>query len=406
MNERRTRVLHIVRQLDHGGIENWLLHVFRHMPRDRWEIDVLVHETRPGALDEEARSLGVSIMPGPAPSRLTAYTRNFRDVLRAGPPYDVVHSHVHHFSGYTLELARRAGVPVRIAHSHSDSSAADESARGARRLYLRAARRMLERVPTDRLAASTEAALALFGPSWSTGARDRVLPYGIDLRPFHGSPDGSGLRKTLGLPPGAFVVGHVGRFHPEKNHAFLLDVITDVCRRDGDVVLLLVGTGPLRPEVEDLAVSRGLGGRVFFAGERNDVPDVMCGAMDVFLLPSLFEGLPMVGIEAQAAGLPCVFSTLVTREISVVPPLTRYLPLGDPASWATAVLAAKEHRADRTSPTALLDGSAFDVRTCVDVLADVYTRSPGAPGSTRGRLGTRLRGDPHPPAEHHEEVER
>jgi glycosyltransferase involved in cell wall biosynthesis len=378
-----TRVLHIVGKMDRGGVESWLVQLLRHVDRSRVRMDVLVHSASPGALDGEARELGAEIINCPDPSRPVTYARNFLDVLRRGPGYDVVHSHVHHFSAFPLELARRAGVPVRVAHSHSDMSAVHRSAGPARQAYLGTARRLLRSVPTDRLAASTAAGRALFGPSWTRNRRDRVVHYGIDVQRFHAALDSDALRRELGLPAGSLVVGHVGRFEREKNHAFLVDVMTDLSRRDENVVLLLVGTGSLHREIEELVAARGLGRRVLFAGPRSDVPDLMRGAMDAFLLPSFYEGLPIVGIEAQEAGLPCVFSDAVTRETSIVPGLTRYLPLGDPELWATAVLALRGRAGSSRSGGTCLEGSSFDVRTCVDTLAGIYTGAP----VTAGRRG-------------------
>lgn len=391
MTDQALRVLHIVGRLDRGGVETWLLQVLRHMDRARFHSDVLVHSETPGALDREAQRLGASIIPCPAPSRPFTYARNLLDILQREPGYDVVHSHVHHFSAFPLALARWAGVPIRVAHSHSDRSSVERSARVTRRMYFRATRGLLRFVPTDRLAASAAAGSALFGPGWGRDERDRVLHYGTDLTRFRGRVDPSGLRHSLGVPEGSFVLGHVGRFEQVKNHAFLVDVMTEVAHRDRDVVLLLVGTGPLLPQVEELVRARGLGGRVIFTGSRSDVPELMRAAMDAFLLPSLYEGLPVVGIEAQAAGLPCIFSSAVTRESSAIPELTQYLGLDDPCPWADAVVKLKAHGGPRQSRTSCLEGTSFDVRASVGALMDVYAVNPArhanhAARKCRGRL--------------------
>jgi len=375
------RVLHVVGSLNRGGVETWLLEVFRHIDRSQFAMDVLVHSAAPGALDDEARAVGVSIVPAAESSQPARFARRFLATLRTSPGYDVVHSHVHHFSAYPLELARLAGVPVRIAHSHSDTASVQRAASRVRRLYFASARQILGRVATHRLAASMPAGRALFGPEWPTRAGDRVLHYGFDFGRFQEDLDGAAVRRDLGIPPQAFVIGHVGRFHPVKNHPFLVEVMVEVARRVPDAVLLMVGDGPTRPQIEDLVTARGLSGRVVFAGPRSDVPEIMRAAMDALLVPSLYEGLSIVAIEAQAAGLPCLLSDTVPREVSVVPQRTRFLSLDAPAStWADAVLQTRTQGGGRRSGPEELMTSSFGIDSCLAALAEVY-----APGSSPSR---------------------
>jgi|SRR6266550_4819351 len=163
---RRIRILHIVGGMGRGGVETWLMHVLRHADRERFQMDFLVHTAQPCPYDEEVRALGGNIIPCLDPARPWSYARNFRRALAAQGRYDIVHSHVHNYSGYVLRLARRAGVPVRIAHSHLDSTPGDAAANARRRLYLALARRWIRRHATTGLAASGKAADALFGPAW------------------------------------------------------------------------------------------------------------------------------------------------------------------------------------------------------------------------------------------------
>jgi glycosyltransferase involved in cell wall biosynthesis len=146
----------------------------------------------------------------------------------------------------------------------------------------------------------------------------------------------------LGIPPDAFVIGHVGRFDEQKNHLFLVEIAAEVAKREPKMRLLLVGDGLLRPKIEQKIAQLGLTDRTIFAGSRHDVPRLMLSAMDVFLFPSLYEGLGLVLIEAQAAGLPCIFSDVVPEEADLVKPLIRRFSLSEPASvWADAILAER-----------------------------------------------------------------
>ncbi len=254
------RVLHVLGALNRGGVENWLLHVLRKLDRDRFRLDFLVHTTSSGVFDEEIRALGGAILHCPQPSRAWSYARRFRRLLREHGPYDVVHSHVHHYSGFVLRLARRAGVPARIAHSHTTSGGGWRVEGGGRRNtlhpaellrqgYLALMRYWLTRHATVCLSASRQAHEALFGPANGHDQGHRVLPCGIDLEPFRVKVDAAAVRAEFGLPPDGFVLGHVGRFAACKNHNLLVAITAEILRRIPNVYLLLVGDGELRSDV-------------------------------------------------------------------------------------------------------------------------------------------------------------
>ncbi|MDQ6740622.1 MAG: glycosyltransferase [Actinomycetota bacterium] len=203
----------------------------------------------------------------------------------------------------------------------------------------------------------------------------------MDTTPFRQDVDRAALRSELGLPADAFVIGHVGRFVEEKNHAFLVQVVAEVARREPRTRLLLVGEGPLRPAVAQLVEQSGLAGRVVFAGLRSDVARLMLGAMDVFLFPSILEGLGLVLVEAQASGLPCIISSVVPSEADVVPSLVRRMDLAQPpSSWAAAVLEARNARLPgaRTAALATVEGSRFNIQRSVHELEQVFAGVPRA----------------------------
>ena len=165
-----------------------------------------------------------------------------------------------------------------------------------------------------------------------------MLPYGIDLAPFHAAPDRAALRAALGIPPDALVIGHVGRFDPQKNHALWLRILAALREREPRALGLLIGDGALRGEVERAAAAAGLARHVIFAGVRADVPALLQAAMDAFLFPSRYEGLGLVLVEAQAAGLPCVISDVIPPEADALPDRVRRLALeAPPAAWADAL---------------------------------------------------------------------
>jgi glycosyltransferase involved in cell wall biosynthesis len=368
----RVRVLHVIGRMNRGGVETWLMQLLRTVDRERLELHFAVTKPERGHYDDEIRELGARIFPCPGASGPFEFGRRFLAVLRDEGPWDVVHSHLHHYSGLVLALARRAGVGIRVAHSHTDSSREDARASAARALYLRLTEAAIRRWATHGLAASDAAARALFGPAWREDPRFRVSHCGLDFRAFRAPLDRDATRRELGIPADALVIGHVGRFDPVKNHAFLLRVAAAVLRDEPRAFVVLVGDGELRPAIEAEADRLGIRARAVFPGLRSDVARLL-RAFDVFLFPSLHEGLPLVGLEAQAAGLPIVLSDTITPELAVVPELFTWRSLSEPPqAWAASVLAAASAHGRVPDPLGALERSDFSVFHSLRALEATY----------------------------------
>lgn len=374
--KRAIRILHVVGGMNRGGIETWLMHILRNIDRDRFQMDFLVPNIQPYAYDHEITKLGSKVIPCFHPSKPWLYGRNLKGILREYGSYEVVHSHIHHYSGYVLRLAHQAGISHRIAHSHIDTSSTEALAGWSRQLYLILMKRWITRYATHGIGCSSNSAAELFGLGWKTDPRWQLLYYGIDLSPFHARMNPLQVRAELGIPEDAFAIGHIGRFDPQKNHQFLIEIAAEVAKREPKMRLLLIGQGSLRQEIEHKVAQMGLTDRVLFLGSRSDIPRLMLGAMDVFLFPSLYEGLPLVLLEAQAAGLPCIFSDAITREVEVVKPLMQRMFLSDSASaWAKAVLSVRD-TANTILPNeslALVEKSPFNIARSVQALEEIYT---------------------------------
>ncbi len=371
------RVLHVVGGMNRAGIETWLMHLLRNIDREQYHMDFLVHTAQPYAYSEEIEALGSRVIPCLHPSKPWRYAHNFKRILKEHGPYDIVHSHVHHFSGLPIYLARRAGVPICIAHSHNDTSRPDGGAGPARLAYLRLMEHLIRTNATAGLAASRKAAAALYGLGWESDPRWRLLYYGIDLEPFQQEMDASQVRAELGIPLEACVFGHVGRFHEQKNHRFLAEIAAAIAKREPRMRLLLIGDGPLRPTIEQQIAQLGLSNKVIFAGIRSDIPRLMLGAMDVFVMPSLYEGLPVVGIEAQAAGLPLLVSDTITDELTAVEQMVHRLSLSRPSSeWADAALAMRNMVLDQPKALKDVERSVFNIETSAHALREFYASSP------------------------------
>ncbi len=370
------RVLHVVGGMNRAGTETWLMHLLRYIDREHYRMDFLVHSAQPFEYAEEIEALGSRVIPCLHPARPWRYARNLMRILREDGPYDVVHSHVHHFSGFPLYLARRAGIPVRIAHSHNDTTRLDGCARAARLAYLRLMKHLIRTNATAGLAASRKAAAALYGPEWEDDPRWRLLYCGIDPEPFRHRTDRARIRAELGIPSDACVIGHVGRFQEQKNHGFLVEIAFEIAKREPRMRLLLVGDGPLRSQIEQKTAQLGLTDKVICAGVRADVPRLMSGAMDIFVFPSLYEGLGLALVEAQAAGVPCISSDVIPEEASVVGNLVRQMSLSRPPSeWADAVLAMRDIVFDRSKALKNVETGVFNIETSAHALCGFYKNS-------------------------------
>ncbi len=301
--------------------------------------------------------------------RTAQYGRDLLRILQMRH-YDVVHAHQHHFSSFAVLAAKKASVPIRIVQSHTDTGPVDRRAALARRAYLLAAGVCIRRYSTGQLAANELAARSLFGRRWR--AECRILYYGTDVRRFVESADQHEYRRALGLAPDAWVVGHAGRFVELKNHRFLLRIAAELALIEPRFHLLLVGDGPLHGEMINQANEYGLSERVTFLGSRRDVPELMVNAMDAYLMPSLYEGLPIAVVEAQAAGLPCLVSSSVSAETKAVPGLFRQLSLtASPSTWA-AELHAFRPVVDRKVALEQVERGPFNIANSARALTSFY----------------------------------
>ena len=352
------RILHIVTYMGRGGLETMLMNYYRAIDRTKVQFDFLTHRDFRADYDDEIEALGGKIYRLP---NLNPFSRSYLGALdcffREHPEYRVVHSHLDCMSAIPLKAAKKHGVPVRIGHAHNSNQPRD-----AKYLLKLFYKRMIAGQATQLFACSDEAGRWMFG-----NADFRVLNNAIDAGKYaFDAAIRSEVRHELGLPADALVVGHVGRFDPQKNHRFLVEIFE---KMPEDARLLLVGDGVLRPDVEQQAEALGIRDRILFTGVRTDV-DRLLQAMDVFLMPSLFEGLPVSIVEAQAAGLPCLISDKVPIECKKTELVTQ-IPLdASPAEWAEAVLSAAEMPRENT--LAQIREAGFDIRANAEWLQNYY----------------------------------
>lgn len=330
------KVLHLHSDLQWGGVEQWLLQLSRHIDRSSFQMEFFSASATP-QWQQTIRSLGLRLVPSPRPRQMWSYISSLRDTLKARA-YDAIHCHFADHGGLLLREAARAGVPLRIAHSHQDTTHLLAAANVLARTYIGTQNRLLRKHATRGLAASSEAAHSMFGAAWKTDPRWEVVHCGLDLEPFSKVVGRKQVRARIGVRDHEFVFGHVGRFMAQKNHEFLIELIPHLARTMDQARFLWIGDGPLRAAFENRLAQQGLRDRVILIPQSDAVAELMVGAMDAFLFPSLFEGLGLALVEAQAAGLPCFVADTVPEESTVVASLVTRLSLQQgPLYWADAI---------------------------------------------------------------------
>lgn len=344
------RVLHVVGGLHVGGAETWLAGVLGAVADGGWEADFCLLDDHEGPVAEEFRRQGVtvehcSLRP------LWSFPVRLRRLMLGGN-YGIVHSHVLLFSGVIAGIAKWAGVPVRIAHAHNSNDGQTPSV--GREIYRRVMRMILRGLATHGLACSDDAASFL-------GRSARWLPYGVNLVGFR-EPAVLVRRTDLGIPSGALVLGHVGSLTRQKNQEFLLRAFAKAIEREPRLRLVVAGEGPLKAELESLVAALGISDRVHFIGRRSDVLALMSGLFDGFVMPSLHEGLPVALLEAQAAGLPCLVSDRIGRQVIALADRVEQLPIdGAESMWATAMVKlVSRGRLSRRDAGRRLQAAGFD----------------------------------------------
>jgi glycosyltransferase involved in cell wall biosynthesis len=350
------------------------MHMIRHNERFSVEHEILLTRDLVGEYEAEALRLGIPIHRLTLEKGKRAWLRSFREFLEAKGPFAAVHSHVYFFSAPVLEVARKAGVAVRLAHCHAARSRGRDHRTLWHKMRREVAIRWFGRVATRRIGISVAAIEEIAGPNWQADPRNSVLLYGFDFSGYRAAARRVGaLRKRLGISEDAPVIGHVGRFNPIKNHAFLLDVFAAVLQQAPEAQLVLAGEGPTRNEIREAARSLDIAAQVHLPGTTDDVPAYM-RLFDLFVLPSFSEGLGIVVLEAQAAGTRAIVSDAVAAEVAVVPDAVRFLSLSaGPDAWAKLVVQGIRPRQPHCAQWLdEVERSRFAIGRCIDELDEIY----------------------------------
>lgn len=362
------RVLHEDAVMEAGGIETFIMNVYRHIDRSKVQFDFMVHRPYEAFHDKEILELGGKIYRtpefNPAPHKYKAFKEGVMQVYREHPEYKVLHAHAD-LKGWPLKFAAECGVPTRIAHSHSSKTTLN-----LKYFFFRYEHLWIKKYCTDMFMCSTPAGNWTYGKKAVAENRVKFIKNGVETSRFQFDESArADVRAELGLGD-KIVFGHIGRLSQAKNHKFLLDVFNEIHKKNKNTVLLVVGDGELAESCKAYASQLEHGDSVKFLGVRRDVPRIL-QAMDLFIFPSLWEGLPLTVVEAQTSGLPVLMSDVITPEVIITKGL-KTCPLKDGAEkWADTALDMVANHKRHDCRQEVID-AGFDIQSTADYLQEFY----------------------------------
>ena len=334
------RVAHIIGKWVGGGVESVVMNYYNYIDREKIQFDFICDEDSTNIPYDEIEKLGGKVILIPPYQRIVKYHKTLKNVLKDGN-YKIVHSHINTLSVFSLFAAKCAGVPVRIAHSHSTTNKKEKK----KNILKQILRPFSKLFATDYMCCSEYAGRWLFGDKEYDKGNVYLLNNAIDLDKFkYDEKVRIKKREELNIEDDTLVIGHVGRFVEQKNHRFLIDIFNEVHKQNSKSVLLLAGQGPLMNEMMKKVERLGLGDSVKFLGQRHDI-EQLYQAFDVFCLPSLYEGLGMVLIEAQCSGLYCVASNEVPNIVNIAD-IVKFCDLRNIKEWKENILIRQDTRKD------------------------------------------------------------
>lgn len=362
------RILHILQRMEAGGTQALLMNIYRKIDRTKIQFDFLVVYKEKQFYDDEIEKLGGKIyrMSFREDLNLFKFQKDLRKFFDEHNEYKIVHCHAYTIGYFCLKEAKKHNIPIRIAHSHNNETVHDF--KYIPKLIMQ---KKFTKYATDLFACSEEAGRYLF-----RNDKFNVLKNAIDVKKFIANQNiRNEIRKELNISD-KFVIGHVGRLHPQKNHDFLIDVFEKIREKRKDAELILIGTGPLEDKIRKKVEEKNLVDYVHFLGNRKDM-DRIYQAMDVFIFPSLFEGLGIVAIEAQAAGIPIVCSEGLPVETNISP-LYRKLELNEGAEhWSEVAIEMEDNKYSHTNMQKYIIDAGFDMSSTANRMQQYYLDSYG-----------------------------
>lgn len=359
------RVAHVMGKMVSGGVESVVMNYYRNIDKRSVQFDFIVDEDSTYIPRDEIENMGGRVIIVPPYQKIFSYINRLKMIFKENE-YKIVHSHLNTLSIFPLYAAKVSKVQVRIAHSHSTSNKKEW-----KKNILKYILKPFSKVnATHYFCCSELAGRWLFGDKTYDDDKVKLINNAIDVDKFtYNEEIRDKIRKEIKVE-NKLVIGHVGRFVEQKNHTGLIDIFNEIYKINPDSVLLLAGDGPLLGDIRDKVNSLNLTDAVKFLGVTKDINNIMQG-IDVFLLPSLYEGLPVVGVEAQASGSLCILSSNMTKETKVIE-TTKFLSLDDSAeTWSKHILEEYKNFKRKDTRDEIIDAN-FEIKTEAIKLKNKY----------------------------------
>lgn len=352
--EKPIRILHVVTIMNLGGIETFLMSLYRNIDKNKIQFDFLVHRNEKGFFDEEIIEMGGNIynMEPLKPLKIFSYTKSLTKFLKKSN-YNIIHSHLNANNAIVLGVAKNAGIKCRISHSHANTST-----NGVKGLIKNFNKLFINYTSTVRIACSVDAGIWLYG----NNSEFTVLKNAINFDNFqYNKLLRKSKRQELEINLNEKLLGYVGSFNYLKNHKFLIEIFKNLCDLNKNYKLLLIGNGPLEQLIKEKVIEYKLESKVIFLGSIKNANEYL-NAMDLFLFPSLSEGLGIVGIEAQTNGLPILINESLPKEIEITDNVYR-LPINSGTEkWVAKIEELSNTPIDRSSVRERVKNSGYDIK--------------------------------------------
>ena len=348
-----------------AGAENVVLNYYRFIDKDKFKFDFICESDSTNIPYETINKLGGKVILVSPYENTSKYIKDLTEVLKKGK-YDIVHSHTNALSYLALKAAKKAKIGVRIAHSHNSSIKLEQD-----QLLKNIYKILLKQNATDYFACNEESGKFLFGEKEYNNGKVFIISNAIEVDKYKfNKKTRIKKRKEMDLEQDNLVIGHVGRFVSQKNHEFLLDLFKAIHDKEPKARLILCGQGPLMTGIRDKAYGMGIYDDIKFLGQVNDV-EKYYQAMDLFVLPSFYEGYPLTLVEAQAAGLPCFASNDVGEETKLLDSTT-FLSLSSPVRiWKKQIMDVIEDF-NRIDTSSIVKEKGYDIEVEVKKLEEKY----------------------------------